>query len=121
LLEIKIPFKTPSINHLYFNWQNRRILTKEARELKKQIKEIVDTISIDLTLNKQKLIIFVDIHENWFTKDGNIKKKDISNREKFLIDSAFESLGLDDKQIFTHTMRKIQDNEEYSIIIIDTI
>ena len=35
-MKITIPFKTPSVNHLYFNWRGRQILTKEAKELKKK-------------------------------------------------------------------------------------
>ena len=42
-MKITIPFKTPSVNHLYFNWRGRQILTKEAKELKKKIKEIITT------------------------------------------------------------------------------
>ena len=47
-----------------------------------------------------------------------MKKKDIANREKFLIDSVFNALGLDDCFIFEHAMRKAQSDEEKAIIII---
>ena len=47
---------------------------------------------------------------------GDVKKVDISNREKFLIDSVFNALEIDDKNIFEHTMKKIQDDEEFALI-----
>jgi len=115
---IKIPFKTPTVNHMYFNWNNRRILTKEARELKKEILEIVKKVKQPFN-KKIFLKVNVKIYEDWFTKKGEIKRKDISNREKFLIDSIFEALGLDDKQIFIHTMKKKQSSKEYAEIIIE--
>jgi Holliday junction resolvase RusA-like endonuclease len=114
---ITIPFKTPSINHLYFNWQNRRILTKQARELKKQIKDIIDNDKY-ADLSGHKLKVVVEIYEDWHTKKGEVKKKDVTNREKFLIDSVFDALGLDDKFIFEHTMRKIQSDTEKAVITI---
>lgn len=118
---IKIPFRTPSVNHLYFNWNNRRILTKEARELKKEIKDICCKMNLNEKYNDKKLKVNVKIYENWFNKNGTIKKKDISNKEKFLIDSVFDGLGLDDKCIFKHQMIKIQSDKDYSIIKIDEL
>jgi Holliday junction resolvase RusA-like endonuclease len=114
---IEIPFKTPSVNHLYFNWQNRRILTKEARNLKKEIKEIVDKSFFKKeSLEGEELEVEVEIYENWYTKKNKVKRKDISNREKFLIDAVFDVLGLEDKFIFKHTMKKIQSQTEKAII-----
>jgi len=114
---IEIPFKTPSVNHLYFNWQNRRILTKEARNLKKEIKEIVDKSFFKKeSLEGEELEVEVEIYENWYTKKNKVKRKDVSNREKFLIDAVFDVLGLEDKFIFKHTMKKIQSQTEKAII-----
>lgn len=119
-MKIKIPFKTPTINHIYFNWNNRRILTKEAKDLKKKIAEIIhsDTCGIyDLEGNKLK--VNVEVHEDWMCKNGTVKRVDISNREKFLIDAVFDALGIDDKYIFEHTMKKVQDTKEFAIIKIN--
>ena len=104
---------------MYFNWNNRRILTKEARQLKKEIKEIVNGIPMDI--QEQKLKVEVEIHEDWLTKKGEVKRKDISNREKFLIDAIFDALGIDDKFIFEHTMKKVQSNKEYAHIKIQEV
>lgn len=126
MITIKIPFKTPTINHLYWHRGNMKIMTTEAKKLRKKINEIVwaglnEWDPLDY-VNK-KLKIEVEIHENWLTKKGEVKKKDILNREKFLIDSIFNSLSdlYDDKFIFEHTMKKIQSEEEFAIIKISPL
>ena len=121
-MEIKIPFKTPTINHLYYHRGNMKIITKEARELKKEIKDIVIKSLPFICVNlNDGLIVDVEIHENWLTKKGEVKKKDVSNREKFLIDSVFDALEIDDKFIFEQRMKKVQDKEEFSLIKIRSI
>ncbi len=116
-MEIKIPFKTPTINHLYWHRGNMKIMTTEAKRLREEIKEIVmkSFPFVCADLNKG-LKVEVKIHENWFTQKGQVARKDISNREKFLIDSVFKSLGIDDKFIFEHTFLKVQDDEEFALI-----
>ena len=126
MIEITIPRKTPSINHLYGRRGFRSYIKPEGKELKEYIITLVkhyphDSIPEIPNISGQKLSIQVDIYENWFTKEGRVARKDISNREKFLIDSVFEGLELDDKFIFEHTMRKIQSDEEKAIIRISTI
>ena len=120
-MKIKIPFKTPTINHLYWHRGNIKIMKTEAKELREEIKKIVTKALpfVSSDLNKG-LKVNVDIHEDWYTKKGEVKRKDISNREKFLIDSVFEALGIDDKYIFKHTFKKIQDTtKEFAIINIE--
>lgn len=121
VIRIEIPFKTPSVNHLYFNWKNRRILTKEARLLKQQIKELVDKqVSLDeyeSIAEMGSLAVSVKIYEDWFTKKNTVKRTDIANREKFLIDAVFDALDSDDRYIFEHSMEKVQSEEEEKCVI----
>jgi len=120
MMEIILPFKTPSVNHLYGQRGFRKFLTKEAKELKEKIAKIVKEAKEDgfILVNKDRLTVRVEIHENWYTKDGKVKKKDVANREKFLIDSIFDELGIDDKNIFKHTMIKKQSNKEFAVVTI---
>ncbi len=119
---IKIPFKTPTVNHLYWHRGNMKIMTTEAKKLRKEISEIVSKCLNDYVDWKDyKLKVVVEIHENWFCKNGSVARKDISNREKFLIDSIFNALDIDDKFIFEHVSRKVQDEKEFTIIKIITI
>ena len=124
-MQIRIPIKTPSINHLYGHKRFGVMYIKpEAKKIRKEIGEAIHKdfgFSFE-DLKNIKLKVLVEISENWFTKAGDVKRVDISNREKFLIDSIFEALGLDDKFIFEHSMRKIQsDTDEFAIVTIDLL
>jgi Holliday junction resolvase RusA-like endonuclease len=119
MIQIVIDRKTPTINHLYYHKGNIKVLSNEGRELRKYIEkkvsEQINGESVEKLKNK-KLSLTVEIFENWYTKKGVVRKKDLANREKFLIDSVFRSLGLDDCYIFEHTMFKIQSGEEKVVI-----
>jgi len=123
-MKINIPFKTPSVNHLYFVFRGRRRLTKEARKLKKEIYELVDfQKSFNRSEFLKKLLkVEILIIEDWYCKNGSVKKKDIANREKFLIDAVFEGLGIDDRFVFEETIKKVQSlHEERAIINIEVL
>lgn len=117
-IQIKIPFKTPTVNHLYTrNRFGNQCKTGEANKLKKTINQLIQDLKISTGPYQEKqLDVTIEVYENWFTKQGKVKKIDVANREKFQIDSVFEALGLDDKFIFYHKMLKMQSNEEYSLI-----
>ena len=90
--------------------------------MKKKIIEIVNPNQDNFwNTNHSKVSVLIEVYEDWNCKDGTVKKKDISNREKFLIDSIFEALGLDDRYIFEHTMRKVQSMEEKAIVTIEAL
>ncbi len=123
---IRIPFKTPTCNHLYWHRGNMKIMTTEAKRLREEIKDIIDMkkvvgeISSDFYANLSHIKLEVEIHENWYTKKGDVARKDIANREKFLIDSIFKAFDIDDKYIFEHKFIKVQDDEEFAIIKISS-
>lgn len=124
-MKFTIPFKTPTINHLYLMHGRFRFMTKEAKKLKEDIKMVVISAMAHYDLGKirenVRLEVIIDIHEDWLTKKGEVKIKDLANREKFLIDSIFEALGIDDKFIFKHTMSKIQSTEEKAEVTIEVL
>ena len=133
-MKITIPFKTPTINHLYGFKGYHKFLTKEAKKLRKDILDIISSEVLNIIRKKDigfdleypwkanKLDVTVTIYENWYTKKGEVKKKDIANREKFLIDSIFRALDIDDKIIFKHKMIKKQSlTQEKAVITIKPI
>ena len=124
MIKIVIDKKTPSVNHLYgHNRLGHFYLKKEGKELREYIfNKLKDSISKDKLkdFHDIKLSVAVEIHENWYTKKGAVKKKDVANREKFLIDSVFNALGLDDCFIFEHVMLKVQSEDEKAAITIAT-
>jgi Holliday junction resolvase RusA-like endonuclease len=123
MIKIVIDKKTPSINHLHgHNKFGNFYLKKEGRELKKYILEKVKN-QVPKTKLKSfqntKLSIIVEVYENWYTKKGTVKRADLANKEKFLTDSVFDALGLDDCFIFEYTMKKIQSKDERTIIYLE--
>ena len=121
-MRIEIPFKTPTINHLYGQNGVRKFLKPEAKKLREEINNICQKDTCGLyDLQNSKLKVIVKIYENWLCKDKSVKRKDVSNREKFLVDSIFDALDIDDKFIFEHTMKKIQSKEEKAIITIEVL
>lgn len=121
-MQIVLPFKTPSINGLYWHKGNIKIMTREAREIRDKIKEIVGVPDV-LEFYERPLKVNVDVYENWYLKDGvTVAKKDVANREKFLIDSIFKCLEIDDRYIFQSTFKKIQsETQEAAIVTIEVI
>ena len=119
-MKLTIPFKTPSINHLYSQRGYRKFPTKEAKEIRKDINTLIKHKKIDIESFKDKeLNVNVKLYENWYNKNNTIKRADCTNRSKFLDDSVFDSLGLDDKQIFNYTIEKIKSDIEYAGIFIE--
>ena len=122
MLKITIPYKTPSVSHLYYHIRNMKIISNEARKLRDNIYAIVDAIPRPLEVLTVPLKVTIDIYENWYFKNGNIAKKDVINREKFLIDCIFHGLEIDDKFIFINIINKIHsDTEEKAEVMIEVL
>lgn len=117
MLEIKIPFKTPTVNHLYWHKGNVKIMKKDAKLMRQEIVKICEEQPISKIIPYENgLDVEVEVYEDWYCKNGSVKKKDVANREKFMMDSVFAGLGIDDKYIFKHTIIKKQSKQEYSIV-----
>lgn len=117
-IEIIIPFKTPTINHLYWHRGNVKIMKSEAKKLRDDIFDIV-VEKLPHNLSKRELRVVTEIHEDWYNKgNGLVKKKDVANREKFLIDSVFRALQIDDCYIFEHVLIKKNSKKEFCKMII---
>lgn len=98
-------------------------MKKDALELKKTISKIVSRCNKEIVINEKttKLKVIYEIYEDWYTKQAKVKRKDIDNRIKFLQDAIFDALEVDDKYIFESINRKMQSNEEFSIIKIEEL
>jgi len=114
-----IPFKTPTVNTMYATFRGHRVKSKEARELSKEIDLIVKATPYKEISGELEVII--NIYSNWYNKNKTIKKRDIANLEKFITDSIFSNLEMDDSQIFKITMNKFQSDKEYTEVEINGI
>mgnify|MGYP000005630313 CR=1 FL=1 len=74
-MKFKIPFKTPTVNHLYGRKGFRSYLKPEAKKLREEIKEIIINSSFPLFSEEDRpLKVNVEIHEDWFCKNGSVKR-----------------------------------------------
>ena len=112
-MRITIPFKTPSVDNLYWHRGNIKIMKSKAKELRETILELVPKCELK---KNARLRVETQIYENWFYKNGEVAKKDVSNREKFLVDSVFKALGIDDRYIFVQLLVKVQSDEEKAVM-----
>jgi Holliday junction resolvase RusA-like endonuclease len=102
-------------------------LKAEAKRLREEIEDIViQTLSegghnLNDIKNEVPLKVEVYIHESWYANNGNVRRTDVANREKFLLDSVFNALGIDDKFIFSHTMIKVDSEEELAVVSIEVL
>ena len=121
-LVIHIPYKIPTINHIYGQRGFRRYIKKEGKELQDNIKDIVIKVSKNFKHKDEKLKLSIGVVENWYTKQGKIKRKDVDNRIKFLQDCVFKALDIDDKYVWEVCCKKIQsDSEERCFVVIKKI
>ncbi|MFI5405085.1 MAG: RusA family crossover junction endodeoxyribonuclease [Nitrososphaerales archaeon] len=126
-ITIIIPEKIPSANGLYpTNRMGFRYLPREGKEFKERIGNICNQELLNLGDTKpdftdKKLVVKMWVSENWFNKDGTIKKKDLMNKEKFVIDSVFKGLNLDDSQIFVFLSRKITGSSDKTKIVLSEL
>jgi Holliday junction resolvase RusA-like endonuclease len=70
-----------------------------------------------------KLLCTINVGSaRWFNKgDGKIKKRDLFNVEKFLVDSLFQNIEADDSQIFEGRLKKIVDDKEWFEIVVSVL
>jgi len=124
ILKFHLPVKTISVNHLYGHRGNRKYIKKEGRDLRKVI---ISTILRDIkgkeeevcSIRGKKLFVQIQVGDKWLLQDGvSVRRKDLSNIEKFLIDSVFEALDIDDKFIWRLYMEKIVSDTQYINVLI---
>jgi len=116
LMEIKLPYKVDmSVNQMYWTSRRGKFLKKEAIMLRARIMEDVkeqikpfEISEMKSEIVDAKLTIGIIMTENWYCKNGSVKKADLDNRLKFLIDSVFRGLNLDDRMIFEIYAKKEQ-------------
>ena len=112
--ELRYDYKIDmSINKQYVNigrFKGQIALSDEAKNMRARI--IQDTLD---QIGEQKefwrcdiLEISIIFIENWETQAGEIRKKDLDNRLKFLIDSIVKAYDIDDSQFFKVTAQKVQ-------------
>lgn len=114
---IHLPYKVDmSVNMQYRHTRQGKFLTKKALMLRakiiKDVKKNFNNLPVDETLR-----VKIWLTENWICKNGEIRKADLDNRLKFLIDSVFKGIEMDDKYVFEIQAKKEQSEEEEFTVI----
>lgn len=101
-----------SVNHIYGSTkQGIRYLTKEAKAFKRYIQDYVCYIAkpdFYIYNNKEiemQIMLHLE-HDDLYTKAGKIRKIDVDNMLKLLLDGLFDTIEIDDSQIFKLTIEK---------------
>jgi Holliday junction resolvase RusA-like endonuclease len=134
ILEFEIDIEPISVNKLYGNipGQARRFVSTEGKKFKSSVGTIIrDTVlrehlsPVISALAGKPLQVFVQVGLNsWFLKDGKtIRKKDIDNTAKALLDTIFSTLSefcedIDDSQIWSLVQDKVVSETPRVIVII---
>lgn len=109
-LKMRLDGKITSVNRIYMRGKYGGVfLAPEVVAYRKEVKPIVEKYLKDSGMKYEGGLITlkVDINEVFFTKGHEIKKLDVDNMAKQIIDSIFPALGIDDKTIFNLTLRKV--------------
>jgi Holliday junction resolvase RusA-like endonuclease len=104
MVTIEIPRLPISANKAFATFRGRRIITREYHQFCAVVERLVPDCPPWGPFSQ--LHVDVDLYsEAWFTKKG-VRKRDIDNFVKPLLDSIFKHWVLDDSNIFTLNVRK---------------
>ena len=107
-LSFTIPSLPPSSNSLYnVLFRLRRVeLKPEARLWKSRAKEFTPPFKVGAS---DWVDVSIILSGNWLSKEGKIRKVDVTNREKLILDAICEKQGWDDSQVWCRRICKSQD------------
>lgn len=109
-LEIKIPSIPPSYNKEFkINYSLRQTyLSQEVRDFKNLVKRFMYPW---YPPDNCHFSIYIEIHQDWFYKNHKLKKQDVQNMDKLLVDAIFERIGCDDSRVWELTIKKKQSSD----------
>lgn len=86
-------------------------LKSEARQFKEKAKLFMPPRK-DFPPSPTLLGLSIEARGNWYHKNGNVRKLDIQNLEKILIDAIAEKYGFEDSRIFEKACKKASFDKE---------
>lgn len=122
LVSFIIPFLPVSCNSLYGIKAGRGgvkvFLKSEARTFKEKAKLFMPPRSLD---SSSLLSLEIFIKAAWFFKNGSVRKLDIQNLEKILIDAIAEKYDFEDQRIWMKLCEKQEGVEEQVLVKISIL
>jgi len=107
-VDFRLPTPPPSMNALYqIHYAKRQVFMKpEVRAYKNTAKLYVPPFD---TKKEDMLGIEMAVSQDWYFKNGAMKKQDVQNMAKVLIDIVAEKMGFDDSQVWEFRLVKVQE------------
>lgn len=116
LLELCVQAIPPSVNGY---WKVRRFggryITPEGVAFKRMVYLAAQEFNFALLETMQYRCDIFYYSPRWVTKSGAIRKVDLDNLAKSSLDSLSEAIGIDDSQIFTLRMHKVESAETKTV------
>lgn len=107
----RLPSTPPSMNSIYnVLYHTRSVAMKpEVRAYKTQMKMFVPKMTVG---TDAKVCMSFEVVQDWFFKNGKLKKQDVHNMSKVLVDLVAEKMGFDDSQVWDFDMHKTDSKTE---------
>lgn len=115
-VDFRLPSPPPSMNALYQILYHKRTveMKPEVRAYKTSAKMYVPRFE---TGKEDKIGISMSVAQDWFFKNGAMKKQDVQNMAKVLIDIVAEKMGFDDSQVWTFSLDKVQETVSTGVAV----
>jgi Holliday junction resolvase RusA-like endonuclease len=120
-LDMRLDGKIASVNTIYQRGRNGGVfLAPEVKQYRKDVFPIVQKYLRECGSKYEGglLTVRIHVHTSFFTKGHEIRRLDIDNFAKQIIDSVFPPLEIDDKAIFNLNLRKVHYDKGQPYIII---
>lgn len=95
------------------------ISSKEYREFQKKFDTDTYKVGRIKICPDTLLKVTINFHSKWFNKDGSVKKKDVDNRIKPLLDSIEKRFAIPDKHYFNLEVFKLHSEEDKTEVEIE--
>lgn len=108
-VKFEIPGEPPSVNSLYQVDRRTMEWTLKREAVNWRVLSLPYIPKATVNYAGRKLRFYMEVHRNWYFKNGSMLKLDLSNMEKFVHDTVARQLKFDDLAIWEKTSRKVQD------------
>lgn len=115
-VEFLVPFLPISVNAIYGFKTGRRgvkvFMKDEARQFKEKAKLFMPPRTVGLY---DLLEVHLQFRGKWWNKCGTVRRFDIQNLEKILIDSIAERYDFDDSRVWRKEASKVEGEDGVSV------
>lgn len=110
-VSFRLPAPPISMNAMYqIHYGKRQVYMKpEVRTYKTTMKMYVPRFDVP---EDGRVGIRFSVHDDWYFKNGKMRKKDVHNLCKVLTDLVTEKMGFDDSLVWEFQAVKVQDKKD---------